>query len=1359
MRTKPAFFDQVAAESRARWDQLSADPVLAGPWRQLFKQVKSPRHVLSELLQNADDAEASVARAWLEGDWFNFEHDGRDFTDSDLDSLCRFGYSNKAHLHTIGFRGLGFKATFSLGSPVEVRTPTLAFLFNEDKFTLPIWKADAAGTTRTLIRVRLASKDLVTLVEEQFAQWSRDAVPMVFFAHLTDLTLGRRTTRRVDEGPGPVPGARRYRLEGETAQRVLVISSADIPLPSAAVAEIREERGDEGFSVPPVRVSLILGQPAAGRLYAVLPTDTQLPLPFSVNAPFVQDPARTGVKDPVVSPTNRWLLSTVGQLAAQSISAWAADLSMGLEDRASAYDLLPGSPATDSSRPETRVVTEAIAKCLSTTSVLLCTGGELGDRADTLALPAQVADIWEVPVACRLFGVDRKRVLAAEVRESARQALRAWGLLDSLSAEAILRLLEVVDPPRPALQSLVRLWAFLEPHVRAARWRSWGSLCVVPALQQETLVRASKARLPAANVPELTAEEWESLQQYAPLVDPDWPKAMGQGTDLKELSPNQQRALDLAEILGVLKPVGLSAMLQAAVESLDGRSATDDELLRLMAVAVKGNVTLPDAFPMRTLGGEIVPASSGVLSPSARWVSELLPADQAHRTLSDIYSPVSLGVAPTRWDEWMRSPDSRLLSFPKPAMSPASLWGRAKGDEWLDHRGYQGYRTYKLQSSAFLVEDYDFDEALWQHWTDLTKCAPETWVFLVQAVAEAWDAGWTTVSGGRLYQRGTVHDYPVNGSPVPARWVERLRDLPCLPDESFTPQLPATLLRRTPENDFLRDIERFVHTSFEGPGFDELLELLGAKSDPAGPDRLLSRLRALTGLSDPPRAALLDLYRALDRLASRLSTERRSELAQVFEREPLIWATDTSWQRAHDVYQAIPLGMQAALGVWSEAAALALWPRVGVASEPTRELLVDWLRSLPRDQQLRRDEAGRVRKLLGSYVSDSSDVGDCWLSCSGRWRDVSAFMWRSTVALPDCELFPSILDRLADLAMRGPPGALPAGLCHLPVLEVRLDVPQAVARWSDEDGAPAWAISMANCLCRFPEGEEGAAEAPRMGLRLARTRWHTCSVLTVKPMVEGEQAGPVFSPGAVWINDHIYVTGRPVDYHDDLVAELQRAVPSKVARAVAACAGRDADWVREYFEQHWSLLPTPRDAETTLVQAPPAGIRAEVAPIALRLAPVSPELEPQPLDHEGQRDGLPVGDGLQPDRPEPPETVHHVTGRSARQDALARALASLGFVAVGPGSYRNADEVVREDVSELFDAVWYREGLEVGWFWVGGGTLASGVVVPAEVWDHVRSEPAAHWLVLPDADSLVNARDLAQVGVEVLVSSYRLRQL
>lgn len=66
----------------------------------MFGQVWSPRHVVSELPQNADDAGAGRVRVPAANNQFVFEHDGEDFDEAQLVSLCRFRFFNKRELHT-----------------------------------------------------------------------------------------------------------------------------------------------------------------------------------------------------------------------------------------------------------------------------------------------------------------------------------------------------------------------------------------------------------------------------------------------------------------------------------------------------------------------------------------------------------------------------------------------------------------------------------------------------------------------------------------------------------------------------------------------------------------------------------------------------------------------------------------------------------------------------------------------------------------------------------------------------------------------------------------------------------------------------------------------------------------------------------------------------------------------------------------------------------------------------------------------------------------------------------------------------------------------------------------------------------
>ncbi len=189
--TPPDFFEPIRQTSERRWQQLEADPELAGPWHQLFKQVQSPRHVLSELLQNADDAGATEASAEIDNGLFVFSHNGEDFKPDHFASLCRFGYSNKRSLHTIGFRGIGFKSTFSLGPVVKIQTPSLSVSFEKERFTLPCWQDERekidSQTTRILVQIQDELRE--SELKKNLAEWQQSPVSLLFFRSLRKLRI------------------------------------------------------------------------------------------------------------------------------------------------------------------------------------------------------------------------------------------------------------------------------------------------------------------------------------------------------------------------------------------------------------------------------------------------------------------------------------------------------------------------------------------------------------------------------------------------------------------------------------------------------------------------------------------------------------------------------------------------------------------------------------------------------------------------------------------------------------------------------------------------------------------------------------------------------------------------------------------------------------------------------------------------------------------------------------------------------------------------------------------------------------------------------------------------------------------
>ena len=423
----PDYFQPIQERATKRWDQLEADPELAGPWHQLFKQVQSPRHILSELLQNADDAGASEARVSIENDRFVFEHNGEDFIEAHFASICRFGYSNKRALHTIGFRGIGFKSTFSLGDRVELFTPTLAVAFERARFTQPHWIDGRSLTSETTrVEVAIANPLLRREVEKNLDEWLKSPVSLLFFKKIRRLRIGDSEVHWQSLGPGPIAESEWMALDEKANDPFLLVRSAEEAFPDEALDEIRKERmlgAEDSGDFPPCRVEIVLG--AKGRLYVVLPTGVETTLPFACNAPFIQDPARLKIKDPETSPTNRWLLNRAGELAAGAMMEWLEQTKTGARDRADAYGLLPDvdREATTLEGACGAIVELAFDAVIDGRSMLLTEEGQLVEAKAAITVPRPVFDIWPAEQAMALLDAKSRPALCQHVSAKNRTKL------------------------------------------------------------------------------------------------------------------------------------------------------------------------------------------------------------------------------------------------------------------------------------------------------------------------------------------------------------------------------------------------------------------------------------------------------------------------------------------------------------------------------------------------------------------------------------------------------------------------------------------------------------------------------------------------------------------------------------------------------------------------------------------------------------------------------------------------------------------------------------------------------------------------------------------------------------------------
>ena len=99
-------------------------------------------HFIYELLQNAEDMNATYVRFILSENGLEFEHNGdkRDFTIEDIDAITNIGHNiqKRNDATSIGKFGVGFKSVFSYTSTPEIHSKT--YHFRIQNYFVPVFE-------------------------------------------------------------------------------------------------------------------------------------------------------------------------------------------------------------------------------------------------------------------------------------------------------------------------------------------------------------------------------------------------------------------------------------------------------------------------------------------------------------------------------------------------------------------------------------------------------------------------------------------------------------------------------------------------------------------------------------------------------------------------------------------------------------------------------------------------------------------------------------------------------------------------------------------------------------------------------------------------------------------------------------------------------------------------------------------------------------------------------------------------------------------------------------------------------------------------------------------------------------------
>lgn len=1193
----PGYFSRVAASAGDLWEKLK-DPVLAGPWRQLFAQVQSPRHVLSELLQNADDAGAKSASVRVVNNEFVFEHDGEDFNEEQFQSLCRFGYSNKRNLHTIGFRGVGFKSTFSLGDRVRIQSPTLDVHFDRNRFTLPIWSLNATPSARTRISMPFADKSRERQLRLNCEEWATSPVSLLFFRNLRELTVESLTVRKEIIGEGPIPGSQRIRLTGTHAKELLLIRSSEEAFPPEVVNEIRQERNADDLHLPPCCIDLVLGLEGKQRLFVVLPSGTDVDLRFSINAPFLQDPARQRIKEPEVSACNRWLLERAGKLGGEAMAVWLQNDQLPAERRADAYELLrePVADAANLTTATTVEVMDAMLAAVNAKPVLLTTENTIAPIGRCVALPLELYEVWEAKDLKSVFANTARHLLSPAVKRRASDALKEHGWIDTLDTDAALEVLrEQSVIPKPATWvHLQLLWEW----VYGTYCHNCDSLHIVPVEGQLSLQQGEEVIRISSRAQQLSEEDWSFISNFALTIDPDWIVHLNKLKSNKDDSDDHP-ALMVLEDIGLNEPTYVDHIAAKASRRLLARGKMPlADCVRIAHIFAALDATVPEDFRYVTEDLHArQPKEHPIVFDAYGAVEALVPEAWAKaHILHPDYVGVFKSCTEERWFQWAYSNKSKLHAFVPLTKQTEVVQRRSELEKLLAEREGSNPREYRFKSNRFLVEDYNFPEAIRQHWVRQAVSDPKLWAAVTRGLIRDPMVQWDdclSITVRQVSQQDTT-DTLSCGTVLPA-WLVHMRLLARLPDTHGNLHPPPGLLLRTPETESLLGIEPFVEAELDdSQDKKKLLRLLGVRVSATSWEKVVERLRGLIKFTDTMRvlADVLRLYEALDRIALRCPAKDLNELRAVFAAEALVLSNTNDWFSSGELsLHADPEDDSPV--VHSAAHGLAFWLRVGVPERPALEKSLEWLKTLATGTRLEGVSYKRATLALTRLGRRVWNELGHWLSLDQTWEPVTTLKYRVSMRnLTRWEKLAAPTKRAtADLRMlqgevaEGAPFTVTRPLAEVITMQVT-----NVQTISGRVRRMEWLRPLAEGLCLVKlRDEANTGHIREVARRLLNTTWQTIIRLEVTPYIYGTPAGEPLMPKVLWTGTDLYVADLPtVRLMRELKEELARPFgEAQVVEAVADCIDRDAEFVCEYLAANFEL-----DLQAEL---PPDGERSDGA--------------------------------------------------------------------------------------------------------------------------------------------------------------------
>jgi len=285
-------------------------------------------HFIYELLQNAEDAEATEARFTLKVNAVSFEHNGRPFCKKDLWGITDIGEGSKVDEDKIGRFGVGFKAVFAYSETPRIWSPTYSFEISDLVLPTEITSKPQLGQKTQFEfpfnNPKKSAQDAYAEVEAGLNELAETT--LLFLSHLESIRwqIGQQVSGKVLRIKHPENLVEVLKQTGgktTVSSHFLCFSDSVEGLEKRSVSIAFElEPLLNTASFDPTKIlekQLKIASADPGRVAVFFPAEKESSgLRFHLHAPFVPELSRASIKE---TPANLPLFKQIAKLAAASL--------------------------------------------------------------------------------------------------------------------------------------------------------------------------------------------------------------------------------------------------------------------------------------------------------------------------------------------------------------------------------------------------------------------------------------------------------------------------------------------------------------------------------------------------------------------------------------------------------------------------------------------------------------------------------------------------------------------------------------------------------------------------------------------------------------------------------------------------------------------------------------------------------------------------------------------------------------------------------------------------------------------------------------------------------------------------------